>query len=295
MIVVAVVSAAIAVVAFVWTGFRVRPRPLRFAPDAATDAAPVLVALPPDLPDPVVRFYRAIGAGDQGAGVGDACEPTIVRVDTFALWGRAWMRRRPLPWLPVSFWSGHEVGRSGLQLLAVTWFGLPILRGRDQFAEGRGEMLIGGRRVTGPEIDQGENLFLWAELVLLPSVLSTRPDARWEPVGPHAARLRVPFGDGEDELVFFFDPETGLISRCRALRYREVGGPKLGWRLDYTRWRSFGGGTYPGRIVVTWQDQGRPWFILDVDGAATNFPAPAMPTSPASSAPHWSDHLGVMF
>jgi len=280
MTVVAVVSAVIAVVAFIWTGLRVRPRKLRFDPKAAPTVAVTPVAVPRDLPDPVARFYRAIGAGDQ-----------VDRVDTFALWGRAWMRRRPLPWLPVSFWSGHEVGRTGLQLLAVTWFGLPVLRGRDQFVKGRGEMRIGGRRITGPEIDQGENLFLWAELVLLPSVLSTRPEARWEPVGPHAARLRVPFGDGEDELVFFFDRETGLISHCRALRYRDVGGPKLGWRLDYTRWRSFGGGTYPGRIVVTWEDQGRAWFILDVDGVATNIPASAIPTSPGSSAPHWSDHL----
>jgi hypothetical protein len=195
----------------------------------------------------------------------------------------------------VSFWSGHEVGRSGLQLLAVTWFGLPILRGRDQFADGRGEMRIAGRRVTGPEIDQGENLFLWAELVLLPSVLSTRPEARWEALGPHSARLHVPFSDTGDQLTFSFDPETGLIRRCRALRYREVGGPKLGWRLDYTRWRSFGGGTYPGRIAVTWEDQGRPWFILDVDGAASNIPASEVLSPRGSSAPHWSDHLGVMF
>ena len=284
MIVVAVVSAAIAVVAFGWTGFRVRPRPLRLRLETEPAAPTAPATLPQDLPDPVARFYGAIGAGDQ-----------IARVDTFALWGRAWMRRRPLPWLPVSFWSAHDVGRSGVQLLAVTWFGLPVLRGRDQFADGRGEMRIGGHRVTGPEIDQGENLFLWAELVLVPSVLSTQPEARWEPVGPHAARLRVPFGDGEDELVFFFDPATGLISHCRALRYRDVGGPKIGWRLDYKRWRSFGDGTYPGRIVVTWEDQGRPWFILDVDGVATNIPASAITTSPGSSAPHWSDHLGVMF
>ncbi len=174
--------------------------------------------------------------------------------------------------MPVTFWSEHRVGWSGLQLLAVRWFGLPFLRGRDAFVGERGEMRIGKRRVAGPEIDQGENLFLWSELALIPSVLETRPESRWEAIDDTTARLVVPFGDGEDEIVFRFDPATGLIREGRAMRRRDVGGPKIGWRIAYLDWKRFGDVLMPGRFTVTWEEHGRPWFVLDVDGVAFNVP-----------------------
>jgi hypothetical protein len=253
-------AAAVAgVVALSWLGLRIRPRPQRQpGPSRAADE----VILPADLPQPVERFYRALGDGDLRAK----------QVDTFTLWGRARMKQGPLPWLPVTFWSEHRTGWSGLQLLAVTWFRLPILRARDSYLEERGEMTIGRRRVSGPEIDQGENLFLWAELVLVPSVLATRPGVHWEPINDVTARLIVPFGDTEDEIVFRFDPGTGLLEHGTASRYQTVGGPKVGWRIGYHAWRWFDAGLYPSKITVTWLGRGRPWFILDVDGIAINAP-----------------------
>jgi hypothetical protein len=255
-----------------WLGFKIRPRALA-VPHAGTEAGEV--ALPDNLPAPVARHYRAAGYGG----------PAVPRAETFALWGRARMKRDPLPWLPVTFWSEHRVGWSGRQRLAVTWYTIPVLHAVDDFVDGRGQMRIGRQRVTGPEIDQGENLFLWAELVLVPSVLATRPGVRWENVGAESARLRVPFGAGEDELVFQFDPDTGLIRESRAMRYRTPGKPKVGWRIGYERWSRFAAGMFPARITVTWEDQGRPWFVLDVDGVAVNVPVAADltagPTIPA--------------
>jgi hypothetical protein len=249
-----------------WLGFKVPPQPLT-PPPPGSDVG--TVDLPGGLPEPVERYHRALGA-----------HGPVPRVDTFALWGRARMKREPLPWLPVTFWSEHRVGWSGRQLITLTWYGLPILRGVDRYAGGRGEFRVGRWRTTGPEIDQGENLFLWAELVLFPSVLATRPGVRWEPLHRDSARLRVPFGaDGEDELEFGFDPDTGLISHCRADRYRRPGGPKIGWHIGYERWTYFPAGRYPARITVRWADQPDPWFVLDVDGVATN-----VPVSPALTA-----------
>jgi hypothetical protein len=155
---------------------------------------------------------------------------------------------------------------------------LAVLRGEDDYIAGHGRMRIGRQRVSGPEIDQGENLFLWAELLLIPSVLATRPGVRWEPVDTDtdtdtdSARLRVPFGTGEDELLVRFDPDTGLISECRAMRFRTPGQPKVGWHIWYERWTHFAAGRYPTRISVRWADQPRPWFVLDVDGVAVNGP-----------------------
>jgi hypothetical protein len=196
------------------------------------------------------------------------------------------MKREPLPWLPVTFWSEHRVGWSGRQRLAVTWYRIPLVRAVDDYIDGHGEMQIGPQRVSGPEIDQGENLFLWAELALLPSVLATRPGVRWEPVNETTARLRVPFGDGDDELVFAFDPDTGLIRECRAMRYRTPGQPKVGWHIEYRDWTRFDAGMFPKRITVRWEDHRRPWFVLDIDGVAVNVPVSPDLTagSPAQSA-----------
>jgi hypothetical protein len=239
-------------------GFRIRPRPV---PITAESASPDTVALPDDLPAPVVRFYRSLGV--------DGTAPVV---DTFALWGRAWMRRAPLPRLPVTFWSEHRVGWSGRQRLAVTWFGLPVLRGVDDYIDGRGRMRIGSRLVRGPAIDQGENLFLWAELLLVPSVLATRPRVSWQAVDAEHAVLHAPFGTGSERLTVRFDPVTGRIAECVAQRYRTPDRPKVGWHITYERWVWFPAGWYPTRISVRWADQNWPWFVLDVDGVAVNVP-----------------------
>lgn len=251
------VAATVGLAAVAALGFRIRPRPVS-VPALLESGSAGTVTLPADLPEPVARYYRSIGV-DGG---------TAERVDTMVLWGRAWMRRAPLPRLPVSFWSGHRVGWSGRQRLAVTWFGLPVLRGVDDYIDGHGRMRIGRTLVTGPEIDQGENLFLWAELLLVPSVLVTRPGVRWEAVDAEHAVLHVPFGPDSERLTVRFDPVTGRLAECHAMRYRTPGRPKVGWHITFDHWS----GSHPTRIGVRWADQTRPWFVLDVDGVAVNVP-----------------------
>jgi hypothetical protein len=257
----ALTAAATAVAAgtLVWLGFRVPPRRLR--PTVPTmDRGEV--PLPDDLPAPVARHYRAAGFGGT----------MVPRVDTFALWGWGRMKLNRMPWIPVTYRSEHRVGWSGRQRLAVTWYTIPLLRAVSDYVGRHGAMRVGRHSTTGPEIDQGENLFLWAEVVLIPAVLATRPGVHWEPVDEHTARLRVPFGAGEDELEFRFDPDTGLIGECRALRYRVPGQPKVGWHIGYDSWTPVDIGMIPARIAVRWEDHERPWFILDVDGFAANVP-----------------------
>jgi hypothetical protein len=106
-------------------------------------------------------------------------------------------------------------------------------------------MEIGKQRIEGHEIDQGETLFLWAELALVPSVLVTRPGVRWEHIDHASARLRVPFGEREDELVFAFDPGTELIREGRGMRYREPGGRRSAGALS--TWGGSGSTTSPSR------------------------------------------------
>jgi hypothetical protein len=68
---------------------------------------------------------------------------------------------------------------------------------------------------------------------------------------------------------------TGLLTEGRAMRYKGVDEAKTGWRIGYERWTTFEAGLFPARITVTWEDRGRPWFVLDVDGVAVNAPVSA--------------------
>jgi hypothetical protein len=251
-----IVGSVVALGAAAWLGLQFRPRPLA-GPGASSELGE---AKPPEgLPGTVARHYLV------------SFGPKPPRIETMVIWGRARMKRDPLPWMPVSFWSEQRIGSRALQRLAVTWFGLPLLRGTDSYIDGRGEMVIGKQRAVGEEIDQGENLFMWAEAALVPTAVSL-PGVRWEQLDETSARLLVPFRDTVDEMVFRFDSSTGLIREARAMRFREVGGTKLGWRVGYSRWQQFGRVMFPGRISVTWADKGRPWFVLDVDGVAFNVP-----------------------
>ena len=275
-----VATLGLAVVAML--GLRVRPARARAVP---TGSPVGTVELARNLPEPVVRYYRALGYDGWH----------VPAVGTFVLWGRAWMHPAPLLRLPVRFWSAHRVGWNARQRLTVTWYGLPVLRAVDDYVDGRGRMRIGRRSVTGPEIDQGENLFLWAELLLVPAALAARREARWQSIDTDSALLRVPFGRDSDRLMVRFDPDTGLLTECRALRYRTPGGPKVGWYVWFERWTHGPGGWYPARISVRWADQPQPWFVLDVDGMAVNVPidpdlkvgSPGQDTSdgPTSSVP----------
>lgn len=276
-------AAAITLAVVAVLGFRVRPVRAR-AVSAGRPARTVELA--PDLPEPVARYHRALGFDGRH----------VPAADTFVLWGRAWMRPAPLLRLPVRFWSAHRVGWNARQRLAVTWYGLPVLRAIDDYVDGHGRMRIGRRDVTGPEIDQGENLFLWAELLLVPAAVAARPGARWQTVDADSALLRVPFEHGSDRLMVRFDPDTGLLTECRALRYRAPGGPKVGWHVWFERWVHGPDGRLPSRISVRWADRPRPWFVLDVDGMATNVrvdpdleaggPGPDTPDGPTRSVPH---------
>ena len=105
--------------------------------------------------------------------------------------------------------------------MEITWFGLPVLRAIDRYVDGAGMTGPLGKAATGPAVDQGANMILWAEAPLMPSLWITDRRLRWEAIDNTTARLIFPFGDGEDELMVHFDPESGLVARMTALRYRD--------------------------------------------------------------------------
>ena len=217
------------------------------------------VRLDDDLP-PLLRSHLDLD--------GDGWVP---RMDTHAMWSRPYMRRGPLPPLPMRMRSVSRVGESFVNDIEMAWYGHPVLRIVDAFVGGHGITKIGAHAVVGEEIDQGANLFLWAEAFFVPSAFREGSTIDAEQVGADEIRLTVPLGSGHDEAsVRFVD---GHPSRFSALRYKKIGDPKIWWHVDYSRWFQENGIAVPQRIDVGWEDERRPWLSTDLDGFAANVEA----------------------
>jgi hypothetical protein len=226
-----------------WIGLQVSPSNLPPPDDAPQDLG--TVEIPAALPVPVRRYYQA-ALGDRAP-----------RIESLVVYGRA--RANFGLWLPLRYRLVHRPGYDFERHMEVTWFGLPVLRAIDRFIDGAGMTGPVGKAATGPAVDQGANMILWAEAPLMPSLWITDSRIRWEAIDDTTARLIFPYGQEEDELTVHFDPESGLVTRITALRYRDEKSDKIPWHVDFLSWQMVNGAKLPARIAVTWEDQGEPW------------------------------------
>ncbi|HEX6234754.1 MAG TPA: DUF6544 family protein [Jiangellaceae bacterium] len=192
----------------------------------------------------------------------------VPRMDSIAMWGRAKVRLGRSPWLPVRMLTRHRVGRDFASDINVTWYGRTVLEVIDAYVRGRGMAGPERRPDVGDEIDQGANLFLWSEGVLIPSVFADGTPVKAVEDDASTVRLEVPFHAGTDSAWLHFDGERP--HRFAALRHKGLGGEKLWWYVDMRDWFVVDGIALPRHIEVTWEDEDRPWFRLDVDGFAAN-------------------------
>ena len=245
-----------------WGGMQVKPKP--FPPHAEKTRDEGTVELPANLPEPVHRHFRAT-MGER-----------LPRIETAVVWGRGEFNLMGL-WFPMRFKSYHVAGREFRRDMELTWFGLPVFRGYDSYIGGKGSLeftgLFGLLHVSdeGAKIDQGDNLAMWAEAPFTtPSAMMLDPRVRWEPVDAHTARLVFPFGNEEDSLRAAFDPETGLMKSLSGMRYRGREETKTPYRGGYGEWGMAHGIKVPHRDAATWEDQGRPYVVLDIGGTEYN-------------------------
>lgn len=249
----ATVAAVAGVGAAVAAGFKVRPRPV---PPVGFTVDRGSVRLPADLPPLLARHLDPDGDGQ------------VPRMDTMALWARPWMRVGRSPWLPLRMRTLHRVGRDFASDISLTWYGLTVVDVVDAYVGGHGIAGPARRPEVGAEIDQGANLFLWCEAALIPSAFAVGSELRAIGEGAATVRLDVPLGDGRDTAWLHFDGDRP--SRFSALRHKGLGGAKVWWHVDMRDWQPVDGIMLPGHIEVTWQDEGRPWFRLAMDGFAAN-------------------------
>jgi hypothetical protein len=248
--------AAAGAAGLLWIGVRVKLRPFPPYPEKTPPLA--TVPLPEGLPAPVERFFR-LTIGDR-----------VPLITSAVLTGRGPMR---LAGITVNgrFRFTHRAGRDYRHYFELGLFGRGILRANERYVDGAARMeLPFGTTEGDPTLAQAANLGLWAESIWLPSILLTDPRVRWEPVADTAARLIVPFGDGEDTFTVTFDERSGLITSLEAMRYKERGRPKVRWIVEPSRWASVHGMQLPMEGAATWEDEGTPWAVFRVEEAAYN-------------------------
>lgn len=238
-----VVGSLIALGGVGWVGLQIAPQNFPAPTTKSEDLG--TVGVPPDLPAPVRRYFE-VAFGER-----------VPRVESVVAWGRA--RAKFGIWMPLRFLLYHRPGYDFRRDMEVTWFGLPVLNAMDQYINGKGMTGPVGNADTGPEVDQGSNMILWAEATFYPSLLLTDPRIRWEAIDETSARLHFPFGAQEDELVFHFDPQTGLVSRTSALRYQGNTGQKVPWYAEIQEWQTINGMKLPLEVAVVWENQPGPW------------------------------------
>lgn len=244
-----------AVAAIGWAGLQVVPQNFPIPTAASQDLG--TVAIPANLPAPV-RRYLQVAFGSH-----------VPRVDSMVTWGRA--RANFGRWMPLRFQLTHRPGQAFQRDMEVTWFGLPVLKAVDSYRDGKGLTGPVNNLASGPNVDQGANLILWAEATFYPSLLITDPRIRWEAIDATSARLFFPLGDQQDELVFHFDAQSGLVTRTSALRYQGVDDAnKQPWSATILTWQTVKGMQLPRRVAVTWENQGQPWSYWDFDGILWN-------------------------
>lgn len=225
------------------------------------DQTPALetVPLPADLPEPVARYYRV------------TCGERLPVITSAVISGRGPLRFKGITF-PARFRFSHQAGQNYRHYLEAAVLGRPVMKVNEHYLDGHSRLeLPFGVVENSPEVDQAANLGLWGESIWLPSIFITDPRVRWEAIDATSARLVVPFGAEEDSFTVTFDPQSGRLVSLLARRYQNAGDTeKTPWLNEVRGWQTFHGLQIPSSGAVTWQNEGRPWAIFNVEEVVYN-------------------------
>jgi len=260
----AVVDIVLLLILGVVFGLRVQPDPFPAyaAPAGAVEAAPI----PAGLPAPVERYYRQTGAKSRALHGGGQVPLYHSAVFT----GRGSLRFMGIT-MPARLRFTHIAGQGYRHYMETTFYGRPILKVNEHFLDGHSRLeLPFGVVENDPGVDGAANQGLWAEMSAYPSAFITDPRVRWEPIDDTNARLIVPFGASEQEFTVRFDSQSGELVHIETLRYRDEKVGALRWWGDLIRGESFNGEPGPLTFEVTWEDEGTPWLVYQVEDVVFN-------------------------
>jgi hypothetical protein len=140
------------------------------------------------------------------------------------------------PWFPIRAEQHYSVRPPGFVWAASLRVGpVPLVRARDQYREGAGNMRITAAGlypiadVTGPEMDQGAMMRYLSEMAWFPAAFLGN-NVSFEPLDDRSARVTLTDHGRTASATMFFD-EVGRLVDLQAERYRSVDG---GYALE--RW-----------------------------------------------------------
>jgi hypothetical protein len=226
------------------------------------------------LPEPAQRYLRYAGV------VGRPLVDTV-RV-------RQSCRMRPAPnglSLPLVAEQWYSVEPPGFIWDAtVPVAGIPLVRGRDGYIDGRGMMTIKGGSLipfvdaSGPEMDQASLLRHLSEMPWFPSAF-LRDRVSWEAIDDTSVRVSIVDGDLRATGVMEIDPDGRLVE-FRSERHAMVGkGFELRpWSAPTYAYGEFEGLRLPVRGAAVWtlpDGTTLPYIEVELTDVASDPPLPA--------------------
>ncbi len=141
---------------------------------------------------------------------------------------------------------------------SVKLFSLPLMRVRDKFYEGKGNMLIRllpfitVADATGDEIDQGTLVRYLNEMMWFPTAY-LNDYIQWEPIDSGSAKATISWQGLSASALFYFD-DKGALTNFVAERYMTVddGYSLERWSTPITEYREINGMMLPTKGEGVW-------------------------------------------
>jgi len=164
------------------------------------------------------------------------------------------------PWFPIRAEQHYSVRPPGFVWNAALRAGpVPLVRARDQYREGSGNMLITAAglfpiaEATGPEMDQGAMMRYLSEMIWFPAAFLGN-NISFEAVDDRSARVTLTDHGRTASATLFFD-EVGRLVDLVAERYRTVDGGYVleRWSTPVDEYGELAGLRLPVRGRAVWK------------------------------------------
>jgi hypothetical protein len=164
------------------------------------------------------------------------------------------------PWMKFDAEEYYSVNPPGfLWVGTMRKGGFPLVRARDRYRDGKGNMQIKLGTIftiadaTGEEMDQGSMMRYLNEMMWFPTAFLAA-NVSFEPVDQTSAKVMLTDVGKHVTATMYFD-EEGRVTNFVAPRYREVSGKNelATWSTPITAYGEFGGLKLPVEAKAVWK------------------------------------------